>query len=300
MLASLYATVRKNFSQEQRNRLKAVQGEIRLRAAPLLRAYYGSFGPAELAEHLRTRIGQDFEVLMVHSSMNSLQPMFSGTALDVINILSDLCGPSRTLAMPAFFLGGSTYNARAYYRQHRVFSEKKTPSEMGIISEIFRRQSGVLRSLHPTHSVCARGPLAEELVSKHHLGTTTWGPDTPFDVMTRVDTIIVGFGTRFFRVLTQVHHVEDMMGEAFPAPEEPADPVPVTLLDRNGKSHPFRFPDRTRANLSRRVERLATMMPTEDLQLWSFNGIPFFAVRAAKVSAALLAAARQGRTIYEY
>eukprot|EP01052_Picozoa_sp_SAG31_P006941 SAG31_NODE_325_length_17671_cov_9.902743_22_plen_248_part_00 len=45
-----------------------------------------------------------------------------------------------------------------------VFDVKNTPTNLGAIPEAFRQRDGVLRSLHPTHSVACFGPKASELV----------------------------------------------------------------------------------------------------------------------------------------
>ncbi|TMJ48725.1 MAG: hypothetical protein E6G90_12585, partial [Alphaproteobacteria bacterium] len=43
---------------------------------PVMRAIYGSFDSAALKTHLEQRVGRDFEILMVHSSVNYLKPMY--------------------------------------------------------------------------------------------------------------------------------------------------------------------------------------------------------------------------------
>ena len=47
------------------------------------------------------RIGADFEILMVHSSVNNMTPMYTGSPLEFVKMLISFCGPDRTLAMPA-------------------------------------------------------------------------------------------------------------------------------------------------------------------------------------------------------
>ena len=59
--------------------------------------------------------------------------------------------------MPAFFFGGPEADPAAYYLKRPVFDVRRQPSEMGLLSELFRRRESVRRSLHPTASVCALG-----------------------------------------------------------------------------------------------------------------------------------------------
>ncbi|HOR01126.1 MAG TPA: AAC(3) family N-acetyltransferase [Anaerolineae bacterium] len=58
-----------------------------------------------------------------------------------------------------------------------TFDTVLSPSEAGPFSEFFRQQPGVLRSHSPTHSVAARGPLAEHIVAGHR---SAWGRPTPW------------------------------------------------------------------------------------------------------------------------
>ena len=53
------------------------------------------------------------------------------------------------------------------------FYVDKSPSCVGILTELFRKRPGVVRSLHPTHSVAALGKDAKEFVA----GDEKW--DTP-------------------------------------------------------------------------------------------------------------------------
>ncbi|HEX2458891.1 MAG TPA: AAC(3) family N-acetyltransferase, partial [Vicinamibacterales bacterium] len=55
-----------------------------------------------------------------------------------------------TLAMPAFSMKGTMEGT---LRADTVFDVKETPSTVGAVTEAFRKRSGVVRSLHPTHSV---------------------------------------------------------------------------------------------------------------------------------------------------
>lgn len=45
------------------------------------------------------------------------------------------------------------------------FYVDKSPSCVGILTELFRKRPGVVRSLHPTHSVAALGKDAKEFVA---------------------------------------------------------------------------------------------------------------------------------------
>jgi aminoglycoside 3-N-acetyltransferase len=131
-------------------------------------------------------------LLLVHSSFRSLKhPFPSGLPLSrhqpgegerggegggpetVIQGLLETLGPGGTLLMPALTFERVTPD-------HPVFDIRRTPSNVGIIPETFRLRPGTLRSLHPTHSVCAAGPLGAEIIEAHAADTTPCGPHSPF------------------------------------------------------------------------------------------------------------------------
>jgi aminoglycoside 3-N-acetyltransferase len=296
----IYASIRRHLSQNRRNRLKSSLLQIRRATAPLLARWHGHFNSGELCDHLLGRLPADFEVLMVHSSMNAMYPMFRGTAFHLLEALVQLVGKDRTLAMPAFFFGGKSYQAEDAYLRRAIFDEARTRSEMGLLTELFRRRAGARRSLHPTHSVCALGPLADELVATHHSCGSTFGTGSPFEIMNRYRTVILGLGTRYFRVLTHIHTAEDLLGGAFPAKLVARPETPVTLVARDGSRYPYllRLMAPDPALYDRRSELLAHMMPSVSLQEWTFHGVPLFAIDAATLTRVLVREALCGRTVY--
>ena len=52
---------------------------------------------------------------------------------------------------------------------------------MGLITEIFRRREGVLRSFHPTHPVLVYGKDSKWLTSEHEKCLNLCGAGSPFD-----------------------------------------------------------------------------------------------------------------------
>jgi aminoglycoside N3'-acetyltransferase len=238
----------------------------------------------------------DFEILMVHSSYDGLLPMYKGDVKELLAALIGICGPERTLVMPAFIIGGRALDTRSYF-QARPFDIRRTPSEMGLLTEAFRRTPGVMRSLHPTCSICALGPLARELTTGHHLARTGLGPDSPFGVMTRRRTAILGLGVEYYRCLTHVHTATNVLGEAFPIKFAKASTT-VTLVDYDGTriAHELGLPDRSK-KLDLRV--LWSLLSKEELVEWRFHGVPMFLVpRAGVVTERLVEAAGRGITIY--
>lgn len=296
LLERLSGLAVEHLSSGQVSALRGRYHALRLRLYPLIRAVNGTFGAADLRRELEARLPGRFEILMVHSSVNHMLPMFTGSPLELLQELMAFCGPDRTLAMPAFYFGGADDGdvVTAFRREPR-FDVRRTPSQMGMLTELFRRSKGVRQSLHPSHRVAALGPLAADLTAGHETAASTFGAGTPFDFMASRDTLVVGLG-KPFEILTQVHHAEALLGDRFPVPSEEIA-VPITLRDERGEERPFTLRVRRFAR-ARDMWRLPELMTEGRLHSWSFHRVPMFSVRAGHVTADLVAAAREGRTLY--
>jgi aminoglycoside 3-N-acetyltransferase len=227
-----------------------------------------------------------------------MQPTFTGTPMQLVQMLIDFCGPDRTLAMPAFFFGSpGTSGAFETFQRKPTFDLLRNPSQMGLATEIFRRTKGVSHSRHPVNRIIALGPLAKELTEGHETAGTPCGRGTPFDYMTRHETQILGIGKNI-EVLTHVHHAEDLMGDAFPVPAIKREtPLQMTLKEGE-KIIPFSMAGRS-FEWQRNMLNLRTIMDPKTLKEWTFHHVPLFSVSAKDVTAALLAAAKRGVTIYQ-
>jgi aminoglycoside 3-N-acetyltransferase len=270
---------------------------IRTRMFPVLRWLYGTFDTQGLRAHLQQRIGTDFEILMVHSSVNHMRPMYTDSPLDLVRMLMQLCGPDRTLVMPAFYFGEPAIGgAYATFKQMPRFDLRRTPSQMGLATELFRRMPGVVQSRHPVYRVAAIGPHAAELTRGHEHARSPAGIGSPFEFMAKHSTRIIGIG-KPMQVLTQAHHAEEAMGDEFPVPRQAAEPLPMTLVDGT-EEIPFQLGgDGFRGRFN--IWKLRTIMDRDSLQEWTFHGVPMFATDATVVTETLVAAARRGITLYE-
>ncbi len=121
-------------------------------------------------------------------------------------------GDAGLIAMPAFPLTGP---AIEHLQRDPVFDVRSTPSRMGAISEALRRLPGTWRSIHPTHSVAARGSGAGDLVAGHERAGTPFGTGTPFPRLIDRDAqqVFFGCGTG---VITMYHCFEVMRDPPFP------------------------------------------------------------------------------------
>jgi aminoglycoside 3-N-acetyltransferase len=279
------------------NALRAGYFGARIRLYPLMRAVYGTFDSAALREHLEQRVGNDFEILMVHSSVNHMKPMYTDSPLDLVRMLISWCGPMRTLVMPAFYFGDPAIGgAYATFKQRPRFDLRKTASQMGLATELFRRMPGVVQSRNPVYRMSALGPHARALVEVHEWARSPCGPGTPFEFMAKHDTCIIGIG-KPIQVMTQVHHAEEVVGESFPVPASKGTPLDMVLVDGN-EEIPFVLAGR---HLEGRLNvwKLRGIMSPERLREWKFHNVPLFAARAGEVTTALVEAAQRGVTLYD-
>jgi aminoglycoside 3-N-acetyltransferase len=280
--------------------LRSAYFTARTKLYPVMRAIHGTFDADSLRKHLKQRIGSDFEILMVHSSVNHMQPMFTDSPLELVKMLMSFCGPDRTLVMPAFYLGDPEIGgAFATFSQRPRFDLNRVPSQMGLATELFRRMPGVVQSRHPVYRMAALGPLAKELTYGHEFAEDPAGIGTPFEFMAKHNTRIIGIG-KPFQVLTQAHHVEGVLGDEFPVPRGPRDDCPaLSIMVIDGKDE---VPVRLGGGgflWDFNIWRLRGIMDSDRLQEWKFHHVPMFSTLAADVTADLIDAARRGVTLYE-
>ena len=142
----------------------------------------------KLKEQLRAIGVSEGMDLMMHSSLKRVGKVESG-ADAIIDALLDILGSDGTLMM-------STVSGAVSPKQP-VFHSQHTPSSVGALSNVFRIREGVVRSLHPVHSIAAFGPKAEFYTEKHLECNTPWSPDSPYGKMMRNGAHILFFGVDF-------------------------------------------------------------------------------------------------------
>ena len=130
-----------------------------------------------MAEDLRQLGLAEGDLVCVHSSLSGVGYLVRG-ADTVIDALLSVVGERGTVMMPTFSGGNSTY--RYVTNAPPPFDPRNAAATTGTLPECFRHHQGVLRSLHPTHSVAASGPLAEALLRGHEDSETPFGDETPY------------------------------------------------------------------------------------------------------------------------
>jgi aminoglycoside 3-N-acetyltransferase len=169
------------------------------------------FSKKDLVGMLRGLGIEPGDTILVHSSLDQFQA-FLGKPADIILALQEATGPTGTVMMPTLPFRGS---AVEYVREKRVFDVKKTASQMGLLTELFRRTPGVIRSVHPTHAVAAWGAASTEIVKDHNEATTPCGRQTPYGRLLDRGGKILFLGTDI-TVMTFFHTVEEILEPRMP------------------------------------------------------------------------------------
>jgi aminoglycoside 3-N-acetyltransferase len=219
-------------------------------------------------------------VLLVHSSLKSIGQV-PGGAETVIQGLLIAIGEAGTLLMPAL-----TYEA--VRSSNPVFDVRTTPSCVGIITETFRLREGTRRSLHPTHSVCAVGPLTEELLSPHIQDSTPCGPNSPFHRLPEFEGQILMLGCGL-QPNTSIHALEEMIEPPYLF----SSPMTYTLVDNLGNITKKEYTPHNFFGWKQRYERVADILKLPDLQTGIVLKAQSYLIEASALKHAVLQALRE-------
>ena len=166
------------------------------------------------------------DTIFVHSSYSSLGKApggVEGGPQTVIDAILDVVGPDGTLIMPTFnydFLRGTPWDMRT------------TPSQMGVLTELVRKDPRAKRMFHPIYSMAAIGAHADELAA--HRSNDCFGETTIFSKFREWDAKILIIGLPYSKSITFLHHCEqaarvdyrflkDFKGTAIDAQGRPQD-----------------------------------------------------------------------------
>ena len=222
----LRSTISRCLNDRQKRAVKVTINEARKRLVSALLGYDG----AKLKVRLRSMGISESDTLLVHSNFKP-DSGFQGTLLDLVNALAELVGEKGNLLMVSIPFRGAAYD---YLSLNKPFNIKKTISMMGMVTEIFRRREGTLRSLHPTHPVLAYGKDAQWIVADHERCLYPCGPGSPFDKFRHLKGKILFFDVGF-GAITFFHYVEDLLKDRLPFSVYDNRLFSVTAIDSTGE-----------------------------------------------------------------
>ena len=163
----------------------------------------------QLLQQLKEMGIRSTDSLLVHSSMKSLGPV-QGGADTVLDALQEAVAEG-LLILP-------THTWKQMSEEYNVFNPETEPVCVGILPELFRKRPGVVRSLHPTHSVAVYGAGAREYILGEENCTTPCPPDGCWGRLKDIKAKILLLGVTHTRN-TYIHSIE----ESFDIPERFTD-----------------------------------------------------------------------------
>lgn len=200
----------------------------------------------DLMRNLQEMGLQTTDALMVHSSMKAIGEV-EGGADTVVDALLEYFKDGLVMV--------PTHTWKQMSAEYNIFDPATEPACVGIIPNIFRTRPGVVRSLHPTHSIAAYGVGAAEYVQGEENLTTPCAPGGVWDRLRSIRAKILLVGVTHARN-TFIHSVE----EVFDVPErftEETTVFQIKMPDGSLKSvDMYRHYNRHTAHISESFDKL--------------------------------------------
>lgn len=288
---TVFLKIKKKFGEKRFNKL-------RLWFYKYLHKIYPSFTKESFKNFLINEIGlSEGDTLFIHSSVYKLNISFPSD--QVIKVLQEIVGEKGTIAFPCWH-----FNLRAEdYLQdpNNVFDVKKSPTVMGLLPELARRNKGAYRSLHPTSSVVALGKNAYDLVKDHHLSEFPCDSFSPFYRILHYHGKVVGLGEKPENSLSFVHCPEDELIGRFPIKTRTDKVYNGRVIDLNGQE----IFVKTRAahqNIQNRDMKgfFKKFIQPSECRVIRKNATWFYAADSVMLYKKLEDLALRGKTIYRY
>lgn len=145
--------------------------------------------PEALRAALDNAIGPAPARMLMHSSLSSCGRFTKGPG-DILDALRERCGdlylPTHTYCYPA-----------SPQEPAPLFDRDVTASKNGLLTEIFRKQPGVTRSIHSTHSLATTSTEADAVLGGHYLNDSPCGEGTPYSRLVHGQSAALMFGVHF-------------------------------------------------------------------------------------------------------
>lgn len=160
-----------------------------------------NYNKQQLKDQLESMGLKGDETILIHSSMKAIGAVDGGadTVLD---------------AWMEYFKNGllllPTHTWKTVNADNPVYNPYTTPSCVGLLTNMFMKRDGVIRSLHPTHSMSGYGKNAAEYLAGEEYNNTPCTPGGCYDRLKEVGgkVLLVGVG---HERNTYIHSVEEVL-----------------------------------------------------------------------------------------
>lgn len=161
----------------------------------------GNYNKQQLQDQLESMGLKGDETILIHSSMKSIGEVDGGadTVLD---------------AWMEYFKDGllllPTHTWKTVNADNPVYNPQTTPSCVGLLTNMFMKRDGVIRSLHLTHSMAGYGKNAAEYLAGEEYNNTPCTPGGCYDRLKDAGgkVLLVGVG---HERNTYIHSVEEVL-----------------------------------------------------------------------------------------
>lgn len=161
----------------------------------------GNYNKQQLKDQLESMGLKGDETILIHSSMKAIGAVDGGadTVLD---------------AWMEYFKDGllllPTHTWKTVNADNPVYNPYTTPSCVGLLTNMFMKRDGVIRSLNPTHSMSGYGKNAAEYLAGEEYNNTPCTPGGCYDRLKEVGgkVLLVGVG---HERNTYIHSVEEVL-----------------------------------------------------------------------------------------
>ena len=167
--------------------------------------------------------------IVLNSSLSAIGHV-DGGAETVLDVLMNYITPEGLLVMPSYPHRGM-FN---YLENYSVFDVRNTPSQNGIITEIFRKRKDVYRSIHPTHPLCFWGKESDYFAEGHEKSISPYDSKSPYKKLLDVNVKNFCIGVDFEHMI-MIRVIDDLY-EDYPVPmyfENKSYSIPV--IGKNGE-----------------------------------------------------------------
>ncbi|MCA1591085.1 MAG: AAC(3) family N-acetyltransferase [Acidobacteria bacterium] len=234
------------------------------------------------------------DTVFVHSSVDRLNLGFP--FYRVLPLVREVIGASGTMLFPTY--PNQRMSSYEYLLRGEVFDVRKTPSYTGLLNEFARRQKGAMRSLHPTKSVCAIGPSAQEITATHQHSPYPYDTPSPYFKLIAHRAKIVGIGVSTNR-LSFVYCVDDALKESFPVRVYHKRVFEVPCVNYSGETEIVEtYAHDMRAVVHDIPRYMRTHISGEACRDLNVNGMNFFRGDAPRLFDEMLRLAKEGVTVY--
>lgn len=190
----------------------------------------GNYNKQQLKDQLESMGLKGDETILIHSSMKSIGEV-DGGADAVLDAWMEYFKDG-LLLLP-------THTWKTVNADNPVYNPQTTPSCVGLLTNMFMKRDGVIRSLHPTHSMAGYGKSAAEYLAGEEYNNTPCTPGGCYDRLKDAGgkVLLVGVG---HERNTYIHSVEEVLNVPNRLSDMPMELV-IELLkeDEDNKKLPY-------------------------------------------------------------